>query len=486
MAVTHNCGLFGIYNDKDVRTRALQLGVSLFNRGQEACGLGFVLNDGSFLLYHHNGTFSELYQTLGDFKSYSCIGHTRYSNTGSSTERNIHPVKHGSVAVAHNGNLVNGYELRERYASNGLRTELDTEAIACIIDEEGSIPEGIRRCENECVGSFNLAIVNNRGEMGFYRDSSGNHPLVWAEHDDSVYVASEDIGLKSLHFRAQGKIPEIITSYRELEPGQLLLIDKKGVRLEQVTEPREHFCWMEILYFMRHGSEIRGVPVADIRRRLGRRVAEKYKHWLDDSMVFSYSPESGRDYAIGGAKLFGAYPEDIYSVNRSVGRVYISPEGKGEKTPLNRIERSMLKCPPIVGHIAGRDILVFEDTAVRANNIRAQAMSAFSVGANTFNVLVSGPPIRYPCFTGMDHQDRAQLAAAPYETIEEANRGVARKISDGLGIDERRVKVGYLSFDEMNDVVQESTGGIDLCSACYDGDYWFDVPERLRTKLQIG
>ncbi len=479
MVLAHNCGLFGIYNDKEVKVNALKLGLSLFNRGQESCGLGFILNDGSFLLYHHNGTFYELYQTLGDFKSYSCIGHTRYSNTGSSTERNIHPVKHGSVAVAHNGNLVNGYELRERYAPNGLRTELDTEAIACIIDEEGSILEGIRRCENECVGSFNLAIVNNKGEMGFYRDSSGNHPLVWAEHGDSVYVASEDIDLKSLHFRAQGKIPEIIISYRELEPGQLLLIDKKGVRLEQITEPREHFCWMEILYFMRHGSEIRGVPVADIRRRLGRRVAEKYKHWLNDSMVFSYSPESGRDYAMGGAKFFRAYPEDIYSVNPAVGRVYMSPEGKGEESPFSRMDRSMLKCPPIIGHIAGRDVVVFEDTIVRSNNFRAQAESAFSVGASTFTVLVAGPPIRYPCFTGMDHQDRKQLAAAPYKTTEEANEGIARNVAEYLGIARSRIRAGYLSFEEMNDVIQESTGCIALCSACHDGNYWFHVPERL-------
>jgi amidophosphoribosyltransferase len=482
--IMHNCGVFGIWNDDEAKLRAYQLGMSLHDRGKDTCGMGCILGDGDFSLHRAEGTFNELYKNFPDIRFHSCIGHTRYTNRGFIDD--AHPRKQKGSAVVHNGNLVNWMELRERYGKKyNFKGETDTETIACIFADEGDdILSGVRRCEAECVGSFNLGIINNRGEMGFYRDSSGNHPLVWVQRGNSAYFASEDVVFKAMQFESGRGIHDIIRDYEELKPGELILMTKNGIERYQIAEPRENFCWMEILYFMRHGSEVRGIPCSDIRRKLGRVVTEKYRGELGADMIFSYSPESGRDYAMGGAEVLNKQVEDVFSVNRHAGRIYITPEGKGEDEVLGRLIKSMLKCPPIIHHVCGQRVVVYEDTIVRSNNSKAQSESLFAAGAKEVIFLVSGPPIRYPCFTGMDHQTRAELGAAPYD-VEEANEGVSRDIADKLGVSRDRVRVRYLSFDEMNSVVQEMTGGIHLCSACCDGNYWYDVPDRLEYAFEL-
>ena len=222
--------------------------------------------------------------------------------------------------------------------------------------------------------------------------------------------------------------------------------------------------------------------VVDTRRQWGEMLDKKYP--LSDVDVRSYIPRSGMGYAMNDKLV------DVFSANPFADRIYLRPHRKGETTSsgldLSRLQMSMIKNPVIQAAVKGKRIGLKDDSMVRLNNSKAQAQSLFEAGAESVFFQIAAPPIRYPCFTGMDHSQRKTLAAARYDTIKDANDGVSAQIAEHCGVSGTRVGVGFLSLEEM----LEPLGGMcrgrcGSCTACFTGDYPFDIPASLKDNMKL-
>ncbi len=474
------CGISAVVGSKNPVRDLYALQMSLQHRGQESAG--FALSSGGyFLVFSDYGSVNKVFHDYVDKVSYRGsrgIAHNRYSTTGPSTPINAHPLIVGNYAIEDNGNLINGRKLLEKYRSEfKFKTATDTEMMGHFLNAEDNPFIGAERIFEECEGSYNLAAVNNKGELILIRDPIAMHPMVWTgqREDGSAYAASENLALASIG----------IYDWSDFPPGEVVVFRNDGSmeRRNYGKGSRLWKCVMEPIYFMRHGSEIyvcdMRKTVGDVRREWGEMLDEMYPFKVD---VRSYVPRSGMGYAMGNGEM-----DDVFSVNEAWGRIYITPEGKGEMVTetlkMTRIDKSMLKNTPIRSKVKGMDLLLKEDSIIRLNNGKAQAKSLFDAGAKSLSIQSGAAPIKYPCFMGMDHSKRSQLAAAPYETVEEANEGIARQIADHCDVDHDRVRVGYNTIEGM----LKPLGGKDCgwCTACFDGNYPYEIPNSLKENLKL-
>jgi amidophosphoribosyltransferase len=443
------CGIVGIYDDGGATVgEAMYYGLyALQHRGQESAGMA--ISDGREVRhYKAMGLVNEVFgdedamNRLG--RGHLGIGHVRYSTTGASELMNSQPLvvrySEGTIALAHNGNLVNAESLRSELEAQGniFQTTLDTEIIASLIARKGGdIIEAIKHAMKLIKGSYGLVIMTKDKLIGV-RDPLGIRPLALGRVGNSYVLASE-----SCAFDAIGA--EFI---RDVRPGELILIDKDGLTSVRTESPLESkLCIFEFVYFARTDSVIDGISVYQARENAGRLLAKRFP--VDADLV-SGVPDSAITAALGYAKESGIPFGESLAKNRYVGRTFIQPQQtkreNGVRIKLNALKRN----------VQGKRIILLDDSIVRGTTTRKTVEMLRMAGAREVHMRVSSPPVRFPCYFGIDTPNSSQLIGANH-SIEEI-----RKI---IGAD----SLDYLGMADLMKTVEGS--GCGFCKGCFDGDY---------------
>jgi amidophosphoribosyltransferase len=449
------CGVFGIFNnDKYDVARLTYHGLyALQHRGQESAGIA-VNDEGTILQHKDMGLVPEIFNdvVLNHLKGRIAIGHVRYSTTGGSIRENAQPmvVKYrvGQLALAHNGNLVNAAELRTKMEESGaiFQTTSDTEVIANLISRfrvsSENIEETLEKVMETIRGSYALVIVTPKRLVGI-RDPQGIRPLCIGKLDNSYVLASESCALDAVG-------AELI---RDVEPGEIVLIGENGIdSIKTKKKEQSHLCIFEFVYFARPDSVIDGASVLQARIEAGRRLA--IEHPVDADVVIG-APDGGLNAALGYSRQSGIpYGQGLLK-NRYVGRTFIQPE-QGQRESGVRIKFNAMK-----SEIAGKRVIMVDDSIVRGTTTRRIVQMLKDAGAKEVHMRVSSPPYKFPCYFGIDISSSKQLVASKH-TVDE--------ICKMIGAD----SLGYLSLEGLMGIASDSRLG--FCTACFNSKYPMDVP----------
>ena len=449
------CGVFGVWApDRDV-ARLTYFGLhALQHRGQESAGIA-VSDRGRLTVLRELGLVTQVFSEdrLSGLRGQLAVGHTRYSTTGSSQWSNAQPlVHHGrarTIALGHNGNLVNAGELREELRSEGIRlaTTSDSELIAALLaDDEAPLEQTVANTMTRLEGAFTVTAIAE-GRLLAFRDPHGFRPLCLGRLGEDWVLASETCALDLLGAKLE----------REVAPGELVVVDADGCHAEQAAPPAPDsaLCIFEFFYLARPDSSLDDVEVHGARVRMGERLAAESP--VDADLVLPI-PDSGTPAAIGFSRASGIPFSDGLIKNRYVGRTFIQPEQGLREQGIK------LKFNPLA-ELAGKRVVVVDDSIVRGNTTRQLVAMLFETGATEVHVRVSSPPVIGPCFYGIDLADEDELIAAG-RTVEE--------VRGHLGA----TSLAYLSLNGL----QESTRrpGSALCRACLTGEYPTRIPEGRR------
>ena len=448
------CGLFGIFaNDTiDVAHTAYYALFALQHRGQENCGI-VVNDDGVFHTRKDVGLVEDVFNQrnleelgLGNMS----VGHVRYGATGTSLRSNSQPmvVNHhkGRMAIAHNGSLVNAYELRQELELEGsiFHTANDTEVIAYIITKERigseSIEEAVEKAIPKLEGAFSLVIMSPT-KLIAVRDPHGFRPLLYGQREDGAYIiASETCALDAVNAKY----------IRDLEPGEIVVFSKEGIKsiTTHCNKAPHKICIFEYLYFARPDSEIEGVSVHQARMRAGACLAKE--HPIDADVVIGV-PDSGISAAIGYAQESGIPYGIGFIKNKYIGRTFIAP---GQS---NREDKVMIKLNVLKDTVEGKRVVLVDDSIVRGTTIARIIKRVREAGAKEIHVMSSAPPFMNPCYYGTDIDSRNNLIACRLTTEE---------IAKEVGAD----SVGYLEIAHLNELIGTEPN-IGYCHACFTGEY---------------
>jgi amidophosphoribosyltransferase len=448
------CGIVGIRAPGRDVARLAYFGLfALQHRGQESAGIA-VSDCGRLTALRDMGLVTQVFseQKLNGLQGDVAIGHTRYSTTGSTHWANAQPlVQHGrarTVALGHNGNLTNTASLREELGAAGVRlmSTSDTEAIAALIaNDEHPLAEAVAAAMAKLEGAYSVVALSE-GKLVAFRDPHGFRPLELGRLGDDVVVASETCALDLVGARWE----------RSLEPGELVVADADGLRSHR-GQPRADLgalCIFEYVYLARPDSELDGVEVYGARVRMGERLAVEAPAEADIVMPI---PDSGTPAAIGFARASGIPFGEGLIKNRYVGRTFIQPE-QGMREQAIKIKYNPL------AEVAGKRVVVVDDSIVRANTTRQITATLFASGAREVHVRVSSPPIVSPCFYGMDFGDEDQLVAAGC-SVEDVRELVGA------------TSLGYLSLEGMQEAVRRAES--EVCRACFTRRYPTAAPREL-------
>ncbi|MFM8612746.1 MAG: amidophosphoribosyltransferase [Actinomycetota bacterium] len=445
------CGVFGIHAPgRDVARLAYFALYALQHRGQESAGIA--VTDGSRITAVRDlGLVSQVFDesTLETLRGDMAIGHARYSTTGSSQWQNAQPVvrhREGrTLALGHNGNLTNTTELREELEAKGIRFEStsDTEVIAALICEHpGTLVEGVQEAISRISGAFAAVVMDEERLIGF-RDPDGIRPLVLGDLDGHPVLASESCALDLVGARV----------VRDVEPGEIVVLHPDGVESIRPADPHHPaLCVFEFIYFARPDSRIDGQHLHGVRGRMGERLAEEAPVEAD---IVIPVPDSGAPAAQGFARRSGIPYMDGLIKNRYVGRTFIQPDQAMRESGIR------LKFNPMPDVLAGRRVVVVDDSIVRGTTTRKIVEMLRGAGATEVHLRISSPPIISPCFYGIDMATKDEMIAAA-KSLEEIRVELA---ADSLA---------YLSLEGL----EASTGHGDdrFCRACLTGRYPTPVP----------
>jgi amidophosphoribosyltransferase len=444
------CGVFGAWcPGEDVAKLAYYGLYSLQHRGQESAGIA--VSDGSrIVVYKDMGLVAQVFNesVLNTLHGYIAVGHCRYSTTGSSVWENAQPTfratPSASLALGHNGNLINTLELAAmlggREAVAGRPATSDTDVLTALFAASGAGQPGVEAAALAALplvrGAFSLVFMD---EQTLYaaRDPQGFRPLVLGRLANGWIVASETAAL------------DIVGAafVREIKPGELVAIDERGVRSHLFAAAAPRGCLFEYVYLARPDTTISGRSVQSARVEVGRRLA--VEHPAEADIVIPV-PESSTPAAIGYAQASGIpYGQGLVK-NSYVGRTFIQPSHTIRERGIR------LKYNPLREVIAGKRLVVVDDSIVRGNTQRAIVAMLREAGARQVHVRISSPPVAWPCFFGIDFASRAELMAGSL-TIEE--------IRQSIGAD----SLGFVSLDGLIGATTLPAGR--LCHACFDGDY---------------
>jgi amidophosphoribosyltransferase len=445
------CGVFGIYAPGADTARLTYFGLfALQHRGQESAGIA--VSDGETLtVYKDLGLVAQVFNetTLSALSGDIAVGHTRYSTTGSSVWENSQPVYRqidaNGIALAHNGNLTNTHTLATELGRMSASTdsELMTEAVARDMSEhDRSLRASLLEVLPSFTGAFTLAMMDRNTLVGV-RDPNGFRPLCLGRLPEGWVIASETAALDILG----------ASFVREIEPGEMVVIDESGLHSDHPFEsPQASLCLFEFVYFARPDSTLYGQNIHAVRRRMGEHLAEQAPA---DADIVVPVPESGIPAAQGYAAATGIPYSDGLVKNRYVGRTFIQPAQS------MRDHGIRMKLNPMPGELAGRRVVLVDDSIVRGSTTRQLVSMVREAGATEIHLRISSPPYRWPCFYGMDTGDRSTLLAA--------DRSIA-EIQAFLEAD----SLAYLELDAL--VQATGTAGTDFCTACLSGAYPTDVP----------
>lgn len=457
--IREECGVFGVFCDTpyDVAHMTYYGLFALQHRGQESCGI-VVNDDGVFHTYKDIGLVNDVFtpdKLHGLGTGSMAVGHVRYGTTGASDRGNAQPivVNHikGRMALAHNGNLVNSYELRSELELQGsiFHTTSDTEVISYIITKErltaSSIEEAVDRAMYRLAGAFSM-IVMSPSKLIAVRDEHGFRPLCYGRTEDGRYViASESCALDSV-----GAV-----FVRDLEPGEILVFEKEGVRSirSHCGRASKSLCIFEYIYFARPDSVIDGYSVHSARVRAGEYLSEQ--HPVEADIVIGV-PDSGLDAALGYAKASGIPYGIGFIKNKYIGRTFIAP---GQQS---REDKVRIKLNPIADTVRGKRVVMIDDSIVRGTTSARIVKLLREAGAAEIHMRVSAPPFLNPCYYGTDIDSRENLIAC-HHTVEE--------IAEIIGVD----SLGFLSVENAKKLAK-GVYSEEYCTACFDGGYPTDVP----------
>jgi amidophosphoribosyltransferase len=458
------CGLFGVWAPGDDVARLTYFGLfAQQHRGQESAGIA-VSDDHTILVFKDLGLVSQVFNeaTLTTLHGDLAIGHTRYSTTGSTTWDNAQPVfktdgAH-TLALGHNGNLVNTHELADMVPAAAATTDSDivTTMLVQEMTQTGGLEEACMRVLPMLSGAFCFVMMDERSVYAA-RDPYGVRPLSIGRLPNGFVVASETCAL------------DIVGAafVRDVEPGELVRFDDRGLHSVRFAEsPRRALCVFESVYLARPDSRIGDTSVHESRREMGRILARE--HPVDADMVIAV-PTTGHSAAQGYSEVSGLpYGDGLYK-NNYVGRTFIQPSqtlrDRGVKLKLN----------PLPDSIRGKRLVVIDDSIVRGTTTKQVVAALREAGATEVHIRITCPPVKWPCFYGIDMPTRQELIGADL-TVEEIGAYVS---ADSLG---------YLSLEGM---VEAAGGGKDrFCRACFDGEYPIEIPAQagkfvLEDQLQL-
>ena len=445
--------MFGVWAPGEEVSKLTYFGLyALQHRGQEAAGMA--VSDGSgVVVYKDLGLVAQVFDepTLASLRGHVAIGHTRYSTTGGPTWENAQPTIRANaagvtIALAHNGNLVNTAELAREVAERGLRLDGSTSDTALVTALLASRPDlSVEAAALEVLpmlrGAFSLVFMDEH-TLYAARDPHGVRPLVLGRLESGWVVASETAALDIVG----------ASVVREVEPGELLAIDEHGLRSDRFAAPKPKGCLFEYVYIARPDTTIAGRNVYAARVQVGRQLAKE--HPVDADLVIPV-PESGTPAAIGFAEASGIPYGAGLTKNPYVGRTFIQPSQTLRQLGIR------LKLNPLRDNVRGKRIVVVDDSIVRGNTQRAIVRMLREAGAVEVHVRISSPPVRWPCFYGIDFATRAELIANGLDL-----EGVRRSI----GAD----TLGYVSLAGLIAATEQPKSR--LCRACFDGEYPIDLP----------
>jgi amidophosphoribosyltransferase len=442
------CGVFGIFAPgKEVARHTFFALYALQHRGQEAAGI--VTCDGQMAHVHKGmGLVSQVFNedNLHYLQGHLAIGHTRYSTTGAPKLRNTQPyiieTLDGPLAIAHNGNLINAPQLRRELLERGigLSTSSDSEAIIHLLAGAGG-PDWMTRIRivmARAEGAYALTILTRNALFGV-RDPWGLRPLVLGRIDGGYVLASESCAFATIG-------AEMI---REIQPGEVVRIDSKGYEIVQGAPPQKlAFCTFEQIYFARPDSMLNGQLVHQTRQKLGKQLAREAP--VDADIVVPV-PDSGTPHAIGYAQKSGIPYSEGMIKSRYIGRTFIQPSDELRKVGV------AMKFNPLPENLKGKRIVLVDDSIVRGNTSGPLVQMLRNAGAVEVHVRVACPPIKFPCFMGVDMATQTELIAAN-KSLDE--------ICAHIGAD----SLAYLSIAGLMKALKANEG---YCNACFTGSYPF-------------
>jgi len=448
------CGVFGIYGHPEAAQLTHYALLALQHRGQESAGIA-VARRGEILYHKGMGLVSEVFneRILKELAGTAAIGHVRYSTTGSSLAINAQPLvfRHrlGQLALGHNGNLVNAHLLRQRLEGEGsiFQTSLDTEVLAHLVARskeetlEGALKEAIRQIQ----GGYAFVLLTEKSLIGI-RDPHGIRPLALGRLKEAYLLASESCAFDSLG----GEF------LREIEPGEMVIIDADGLRSSQVIPPAGRtLCLFEFIYFARPDSQLNGLSVHSVRKELGRNLAREAPAEAD--LVIGV-PDSSLSAASGYAEALGLPYETGLVKNRYVGRTFIQPDERLRHLAVR------LKLNALRKVVEGKRVVLVDDSIVRGTTSRHIIRLLREAGAREIHLRISSAPYRFPCYYGIDTSVTSELIAAQ-KSVEEIRAEVG---ADSLA---------YLSLEGM----LRAAGGREkgYCLSCFTGEYQVPIPAGL-------
>ena len=458
------CGVFGVWAPGEDVAKLTYYGLyAIQHRGQESAGIA-TSNGKRISVYKDMGLVSQVFDeaTLSSMPGDHAIGHARYSTTGASHWANAQPTlgttPHGTLCLAHNGNLTNSADLYDRLlAKNGGKppafgelaqgNTTDTALVTALLAEHdfASLEEAVLDLLPTLRGAFCLTFMD---ETTLYaaRDPQGVRPLVLGRLERGWVVASETAALDIVG----------ASFVREVEPGELIIIDEDGLRSQRFAPAQPAGCVFEFVYLARPDTTISGRSVYESRVEMGRQLARE--HPVEADLVMP-TPESGVPAAIGYAEQSGIPFGNGLVKNAYVGRTFIQPSQTIRQLGIR------LKLNPLKSVVAGKRLIVIDDSIVRGNTQRALVRMLREAGAKEVHVRISSPPVKWPCFYGIDFASRAELIA---------NGLSVNEISASLGAD----SLGFISQDGMMAATEQPTRN--MCTACFTGNYPIELPAEER------
>ena len=465
------CGVFGVWAPGEDVAKLTYYGLyALQHRGQESAGIA-TSNGQQILVYKDMGLVSQVFdeRSLSTLRGHMAVGHCRYSTTGGSTWENAQPTlgghDTGTVALAHNGNLINSAELLELVEARAETPEVDgtwrglskgelsrgnttdTALVTALLagEQDRSLEEAAMELLPQLRGAFCFVFMNE-DTLYAARDPQGLRPLVIGRLERGWVVASETAALDIVG----------ASFVREVEPGELVAIDEDGLRTRSFAAPTRKGCVFEYVYLARPDTTINGRTVHEARVEMGRALARE--HPVEADLVIA-TPESGTPAAIGYAQESGIPFGQGLVKNAYVGRTFIQPSQTIRQLGIR------LKLNPLHHVIKGQRLVIVDDSIVRGNTQRAVVRMLREAGAAEVHVRISSPPIKWPCFFGIDFATRAEL------------------IATGLGVDEICTSLGadslgYISEEGMIAATEQPVD--ELCTACFSGTYPMELPSEDR------
>jgi amidophosphoribosyltransferase len=445
------CGVFGVRSPGRDVARLAYFGLfALQHRGQEAAGIA-VSDNGRLTALRDVGLVTQVFDEtkLSGLHGDVAIGHTRYSTTGSSQWSNAQPlVQHGrarTVALGHNGNLVNAAALRDELRARGatLASSSDSEVIAALIaNDEAPLEDAVANAMARLEGAYSIVALSE-GKLLAFRDPHGFRPLCLGQLDGEWVVASEECALDLVGASFE----------REVRPGELVVVDADGLHAREALEPaaKGALCIFEFFYLARPDSRLAGVEVHGARVRMGERLAQESP--ADADLVLPI-PDSGTPAAIGFARASGIPFSEGLIKNRYVGRTFIQPDQALRRQGIR------LKFNPLA-EVAGKRIVAVDDSIVRGNTTRQIVTMLFDAGAAEVHVRISSPPVIGQCYYGIDFADPSELIASE-RSVEEVRESIGA------------TSLAHLSLEGLQAATRRPASA--LCRACLTRDYPTPTP----------